>query len=210
MTVRGYVEFAATIKGVVDVPTATADALRKVGLGEVAHRLIDHLSKGYRQRVGLAQALVHNPRVLILDEPTSGLDPAQRVEIRNLIEELAAGERTVILSTHVLGEIEAICSRVMIINHGRLVAPDAIEKLGGDGRVVRLMVANRGAEVGAALASVPGVVSVEEDGELYVVRGATDLRAAVAAAALPFGLLELNGRERLEDIYLKLTARGAA
>ena len=92
MTVRDYVAFAASIKGVADVPGATDAALGKVGLTGVAGRLIDNLSKGYKQRVGLAQALVHNPQVLVLDEPTSGLDPAQRVEIRNLIAELAHGE----------------------------------------------------------------------------------------------------------------------
>ncbi|MGZ8735199.1 MAG: ABC transporter ATP-binding protein, partial [Acidimicrobiia bacterium] len=113
MTVGDYVRFAATLKGVDDVPAATKKALGRVGLEKVAHRLIENLSKGYRQRVGLAQALVHDPKVLVLDEPTSGLDPAQRVEIRNLLAELAEGDRTVVLSTHVLGEIEAICSRVI-------------------------------------------------------------------------------------------------
>jgi ABC-2 type transport system ATP-binding protein len=101
MVVRDYVAFAARIKGAADPEGAAKLAMGKVGLDEVAHRLIDHLSKGYRQRVGLAQALVHDPEVLVLDEPTSGLDPAQRVEIRDLLKSLAAGDRTVILSTHV-------------------------------------------------------------------------------------------------------------
>lgn len=210
MTVRDYVAFAGTLKGVSDVAAATGLAIERVGLGSVAHRLIDNLSKGYRQRVGLAQALVHDPKVLVLDEPTSGLDPAQRVEIRKLIEELAQGDRTVILSTHVLAEIEAICDRVMIINGGRIVAQDDLSRLGNPGRKVRVEVARRGAEALAALGKIPGAVGVNEEGSQYIVHGDSDLREAVAQAAGPFGILELNGRERLEDIYLQLTAGSAA
>lgn len=210
MTVRDYVAFAGTLKGVSDVEAATKLAIERVGLGSVAHRLIDNLSKGYRQRVGLAQALVHDPKVLVLDEPTSGLDPAQRVEIRKLIEELAQGDRTVILSTHVLAEIEAICDRVMIINKGRIVAQDDLSRLGNPGRKVRVEVARRGAEVLAALGKIPGAVGVDEEGGQYIVHGDSDLREAVAQVAGPFGILELNGRERLEDIYLQLTAGSAA
>ena len=210
MTVTDFVRFAATLKDVDDPEAAASRAIGRVGLDGVAHRLVDNLSKGYRQRVGLAQALVHDPKVLVLDEPTSGLDPAQRVEIRNLIAELAAGERTVILSTHVLAEIEAICARVIIINRGRIVAQDDLSRLGNPGRVVRLELARRGDAALAALRAVSGVVSVEEEGERYVVRGVRDLREDLVAAAAPFGLLELNGRERLEDIYLQLTAGSAA
>ncbi len=210
MTVRDYVTFAATLKGVPDVQAATKKALSRVGLDGVADRLIDHLSKGYRQRVGLAQALVHDPQVLVLDEPTSGLDPAQRVEIRNLLAELAQGDRTVVLSTHVLGEIEAICSRVIIINRGRIVAQDELSRLGQPGRVVRIEVARPGPEAIAALAAVPGATAVDEMEGRYVVRGDGDLREGVARAAVPFGLLEMAGREKLEDIYLRLTAGGAA
>ncbi len=211
MTVRDYVSFAATIKGVGDVAKATDRALDRVGLASVAGKLIDHLSKGYRQRVGLAQALVHDPQVLVLDEPTSGLDPAQRVEIRELIRELAAGERTVILSTHVLGEIEAICNRVVVINHGRIVVDDKINNLAAAGKTVRLELARPSPAAHAALAAVPGVESVELTGSSAVVRSDNDLREQLAAAAVPFGLLELGGRERLEDIYLRLiSAQGAA
>lgn len=209
MSVGDYVAFAATIKGVPDVAAATDKALARVGLDKVRTRLIDHLSKGYRQRVGLAQALVHDPKVLVLDEPTSGLDPAQRVEIRNLLAELAQGDRTVILSTHVLGEIEAICSRVIVLNKGKIVAQDELARLGQPGRVVRIEVARPGPEAVAALRGIGGVTVEELEGR-YVVRGETDLREAVARAAVPFGLLEMAGREKLEDIYLRLTAGGAA
>lgn len=211
MTVRDYVTFAATIKGVEDVAKATDRALDRVGLSKVGGKLIDHLSKGYRQRAGLAQALVHDPQVLVLDEPTSGLDPAQRVEIRELIRELAAGDRTVILSTHVLGEIEAICNRVIVINRGRIVVEDDIKNLAAAGKTVRLELARPSQEARAALAAVPGVDSVELTGSTAVVRSESDLREQLAGAAVPFGLLELGGRERLEDIYLRLIgAQGAA
>jgi ABC-2 type transport system ATP-binding protein len=205
MTVKDYLGFAATLKGVDDVPAATRRALDAVGLTSVAGRVIDNLSKGYRQRVGLAQALVHDPKVLILDEPTSGLDPAQRVEVRNLIQSLAAGDRTIILSTHVLGEVEPICQRVIIINKGRIVAQDDIRTLAErGGNVVRLQVARPEGAI-AAIRAVPGVVSVDTEEGYVVARSPDDLRERIAAAAVPFGLLEFMGRARLEDVYLALT-----
>lgn len=210
MTVRDYVTFAATLKNVADVSAATTRALGQVGLESVAHRLIDHLSKGYRQRVGLAQALVHDPRVLVLDEPTSGLDPAQRVEIRNLLKGLAAGDRTVLLSTHVLGEIEALCSRVIVINKGRIIAQDDLSRLSASGRTIRLEVARPGPEALASFTAIPGVTDVVQEGSAYVLRCGDDLREAASRAAVPYGLLELTGRARLEDIYLQLTSGGAA
>ncbi len=210
MSVRDYVSFAATLKGVDDVPAATKKALNRVGLDKVAHRLIEHLSKGYRQRVGLAQALVHDPKVLVLDEPTSGLDPAQRVEIRNLLAELAQGDRTVVLSTHVLGEIEAICSRVIVINQGRIVAQDELSRLSAVGRAVKIELARPGPDAIAALRAIPGVVGVDQEESRFVVHAEEDLREAVARVAVPFGLLEMSGRERLEDIYLRLTTGGAS
>ena len=100
--------------------------IKKVGLTPEAHKLIDQLSKGYRQRVGLAQALIHDPKVLILDEPTSGLDPIQLVDIRKLIREVGK-ERTVILSTHIMQEVEEVCDRVVLINKGKVAADDTLE-----------------------------------------------------------------------------------
>ena len=129
MKVRDYVRFAARLKGVDDINGAAEATIDRVGLAPVAHRIIDHLSKGFRQRCGVAQALVHNPEVLILDEPYSGLDPAQRVEIRDLLKELAQEDRTVILSTHVLGDIEAMCERVVILNNGKMVGQGPISEL---------------------------------------------------------------------------------
>lgn len=210
MPVRDYVAFAAQIKDVAD-PLAAADrALARVGLNEVRNRVIDNLSKGYRQRVGIAQAMVHDPEVLILDEPTSGLDPAQRVEIRDLLAELAAGDRTVILSTHVLPEVEAICQRVVIINKGRIVAQDTIDNLAASTRRVKVKVARPGAEALAALSGVPGVKSVvEPEPGAYRLQTDGDLRERIANAAAPFGLLEL-GQSGLEEIYLHYTTGRAA
>ncbi len=133
MTVTAYLRFVARIKGMAraDIPDALARALERCGLTEVASRVTGYLSKGYRQRVGLAQAIIHNPSVLILDEPTVGLDPQQIIGIRSLIKELA-GEHTVILSTHILPEVAQVCEKVVIINAGKVVAEDMLENLAQD------------------------------------------------------------------------------
>lgn len=206
MTVQDYIRFAAQIKNVANSKKATAEVIERVGLSDVAHRIIDHLSKGYRQRVGLAQALVHQPDVLVLDEPTSGLDPAQRKEIRDLLIELAAGERTVILSTHVLSEVEAVCERVVIIEKGQVITQDTIENLRGASNQVRLEVARPGQAIVTALSAVESVTSVrEESGGIYIVSASADRREQLAAAAVPAGLLAMRQAEQLEDIYLRLT-----
>lgn len=206
MVVRDYIRFAAQIKDV-DQPDKAADrVIERVGLQEVGHRIIDHLSKGFRQRVGLAQALVHDPEVLVLDEPTSGLDPAQRRDIRDLLAELAAGDRTVILSTHVLGEVEDVCERVVIISRGELVAQDSIAALRASASRIRLQVQAPSPATLAALQAVEGASKVTEvSAGQFEVTAAGDIRPALAAAAVPFGLLELSQAERLEDVYLRLT-----
>ena len=130
MTVRSYLEFVARLKGVArsQVATARDRAIERTGLGDVAGRLLGHLSKGYRQRAGLAQAIINDPEVLVLDEPTIGLDPRQIIEIRSLIRDLS-GERTVILSTHILPEVAQVCDKVVIINHGRVACEDSLGNL---------------------------------------------------------------------------------
>jgi ABC-2 type transport system ATP-binding protein len=130
MTVTSYLEFVGRIKGLsrAALPDAVDRAVQRCGLTEVTRRVLGHLSKGFRQRVGLAQALIHEPGVLVLDEPTIGLDPRQIREIRSLVKELA-GERTVILSTHILQEVVQICQKVVIINEGRVVVEDQIDNL---------------------------------------------------------------------------------
>jgi ABC-2 type transport system ATP-binding protein len=130
MTVTTYLRFVAKIKGLPnrEIPEALDRALTRCGLTHVADRVTGHLSKGYRQRVGLAQAIIHNPQVLVFDEPTVGLDPQQIIEIRSLIKELA-GAHTVVLSTHILPEVAQVCEKVVIINAGRVVVEDSLVNL---------------------------------------------------------------------------------
>ena len=133
MTVTAYLRFVARIKGMAraDITDALERVLERCGLTDVASRVTGYLSKGYRQRVGLAQAIIHNPSVLVLDEPTVGLDPQQIIGIRSLIKELA-GEHTVILSTHILPEVAQVCEKVVIINAGKVVAEDMLANLAQD------------------------------------------------------------------------------
>ena len=212
MSVGDFVAFSAAIHGVLDADDAVASALKQVGLDgdlggtPIHNRIIARLSKGYRQRVGLAAALVHNPSILILDEPTSGLDPAQRKELRTLLARLAReGRRTVMLSTHILGEIEAVCDRVIVINNGALVAQDTIENLRPDASIVRLRVAQKTATLGEALEAIDGVAGAhaEPDG-WWTVSMSRDCRAEIAACAAGHGLLELSRMDGLEEIYLRL------
>jgi ABC-2 type transport system ATP-binding protein len=225
MMVVDFLNFVADMRGVSG--PARQERLREIcrrcGLMEVLGKNIGQLSKGYRQRVGLAQAMVHDPDLLILDEPTSGLDPNQIVEIRELIKELGR-EKTVILSTHILPEVQASCGRIIIINKGKLVADDTPEVLTGADRraVVRLIVKSRNGtplaegDVRSALSSVPGVAAVERadgegDGTLgFRIRaaGSLDPREGIFHAAVKgsFVLLDLH-RERvsLEDTFRQLT-----
>lgn len=205
MTVAGYLRYAARLKGVKNVEAAVERVTGQVGLKDVAHRLIEHLSKGYRQRVGIAQALVHEPRVLILDEPVSGLDPAQRKEILDLVTRLAAGETTVVLSTHVLAEIEPVCKRVIIVHKGRIVASDTVDALAEVGRRVALRVARPDEALWARLRAIPGVDQIDgKDGHLTIV-ASRDVREEVARAAIDAGLLELGASQGLQDVFLRLT-----
>jgi ABC-2 type transport system ATP-binding protein len=208
MSVQEYVAFAARIQGVTEVESATETVLSQVGLMNVRERVIGHLSKGYRQRVGLAQALVHDPELLILDEPGSGLDPAQRVEIRELLLELAAGKRTVILSTHILSEVEAVCERVLIINQGQLVADEALKSLGSGRLSHRIELARPSDRATAILETLDGVVEVEELNHSltsFRVLVDSDIREVLALTLAPLGLVELRPETSLEQIYLRHT-----
>ena len=215
LTVEEYLAYAGRLKGLsgAALKAARARTLEKCGLADVAGRLIGNLSKGYRQRVGLAQALVHNPKVLILDEPTVGLDPNQIIEIRGLIRDLAR-EHTVILSTHILPEVTATCQRVIIIHEGKIVAVDSYENLSqqmGQSRRIHLKVRRPGPEFADRLLALAGVLNVEPDadgGYRVESRLDQDLREEVARAAVESGagLLELAGvAVSLEEVFLRLT-----
>jgi ABC-2 type transport system ATP-binding protein len=221
MTVARYLSYVGRMKELAgaELRREVGRALESCALGPVSSRLIGSLSKGFRQRVGIAQALVGSPRVLILDEPTAGLDPEQVAEVRNLIRDLR-GERTVILSTHVLTEVEATCERVIIIHRGRIVAVDSPANLHRRLRhSSRVYVEVKGPleEVLAALGRVAGVLAVEPDPERdagvvalqLTTRDGSDPREAIAAlvAARGWGLRELRlVTLSLEDIFLTLVA----
>jgi len=222
MLVRPYLRFVATIRGVPrrDIKARVERAIERCGLTQVAGRLIGLLSKGYQQRVGLAQAILHEPDVLILDEPTVGLDPSQIREIRGLIKGFA-GAHTVILSTHILAEVTMTCSRVLIINEGRIAAEDTLEALAARGertRRIALRLARGGDGVEAQIRSIPGVLRVTREegtdgGWLVETEGTRDAREEIAARAVSqgWGLLELRPVTlSLEDIFIRIIRGEAA
>jgi ABC-2 type transport system ATP-binding protein len=218
MAVEGYLGFMAAIRGVRDRAAAVERVLQACDIVDVRDQLIGRLSKGYRQRVGLAQALVHDPQVLVLDEPTIGLDPRQILGVRELIRSLG-GERTIILSSHILPEIAQVCDRVMIMNRGRIVAEDTTERLTERlqrGMRVRLELANPAPDAAAQIAALPGVSAVEraDDGVLEVTSDADhDVRTSLAALAVGrgWGLLEMRVLSlSLEEVFLQLTTDEAA
>jgi ABC-2 type transport system ATP-binding protein len=225
MSVEAYLEFVARIKNVPAEKRADriTDALQKTSTTDKRHELIKRLSRGYKQRVGIAQALVHDPDVIILDEPTVGLDPKQIIEVRHLIKSLA-GTHTIILSTHILPEVSMTCDRVVIINKGKIAAVDTPQNLTTQlkgGQRVRLEVAAPEAAVKDALAQVPGAKRVQveaahPDGHVALnVEAAPgkDIRSDLAAAVIGKGwpLFELRGVSlSLEDIFLELTTDDAS
>jgi ABC-2 type transport system ATP-binding protein len=218
MTVREYLHFVGKIKGVApkDRAARVDQVMARTWVADMANRACGKLSKGYRQRVGLAQALIHNPEVLILDEPTAGLDPKQINETRRLIKALA-GDHTIILSTHILTEVEQTCQRVVIINKGRVVAEDTPEnltrRLRGSATMFVQVDGDRAAEAQAALARVDGVArvtSANDAGTAFEIESETgrDVRRELARAVIGggWGLLELRPmRLSLEDVFLSLT-----
>jgi ABC-2 type transport system ATP-binding protein len=214
MTVWDYLRFVADIKGLDRSRRITemARVMEACQLEDVRYRMIKKISKGYRQRVGLAQALIGDPDVLILDEPTIGLDPRQINEIRSVIQAMA-GRKTVILCTHILAEVAMICHRVVIVNRGRVLAEDNLVDLRAKHQAadtVRLKVGGTPAEVVDTLARVPGVTQVTEEDGALVVRSQADVRAELARAVVETGrpLLELTTVAlTLEDIFIKLVTR---
>ena len=223
MTVESYLDFVAKIKGVPSpqLRSRLDETMEKTAITHVARTVIGQLSKGYKQRVGLAQALVHNPPVLILDEPTVGLDPKQIIEIRETIKSLR-GDHTIILSTHILPEVSMTCDKIVIINNGRIVGEGSPESLTAqlrEGEVLRAQVVGAKDEVEAMLAGIPGVVDVQREdsgpADAYLVTTAPgqNVRDPLAKAVVDggFGLRELRSIDMsLEDVFLQLTNEDSA
>lgn len=222
MKVTTYLNFVAESKGMErrQRKKKVSEIMGQCGIVEVAHRLVGNLSKGYRQRVGLAQALINDPEVLILDEPTIGLDPKQVVEIRNFIKDLA-GERTIILSTHILPEVSVTCKKVIIIHEGSIVAVDTPENL-----MVKLQKTSKTLiqiegvqqEITAKLVTIPGVINVVEKGEAspgvfsYEVESEKEREISGELAYLVYSnnwkLVEMRAvKMSLEDIFIELVTK---
>jgi ABC-2 type transport system ATP-binding protein len=221
MTVAGYLGFVAEIKQVPGAKrkAALAKAIESASLDDVRGRLIKNISRGYKQRVGIAQAIIHDPKVLVLDEPTIGLDPAQIREIRELIKNLR-GEHTVLLSTHILPEVTQVCDGVVVLNEGRVMASGSLEELTAfleqrhakGGIVIRL---RKGGEAAAGLLRrIPGVDAVVADGGEIRLEWARerDLRDEVVrlVAGQGLGLLEMRPLAmNIEDLYMQIVSGGS-
>jgi ABC-2 type transport system ATP-binding protein len=222
MNIISYLRFVADIK---EVPLQertdrVGQVLEMLGLSDMSRRLIGHLSLGYRQRVGLAQALLHDPEVLILDEPTRGLDPKQILEIRKLIKSLS-GQRTIILSTHILPEVSSTCDDVIIIDQGKVVAADSVENLSqrlAGGKTLEIEVKGPGPDVSKALEKTEGVISVKAVGREnkgfskfeLTTDGSLEAREAIFHCVVKnkWVLHQLNPvGMSLEDVFLKLTTK---
>ncbi len=217
MLVSAFLRFVAEVKGVErrNIPGEIDRVVERCGLIEVKQRLVKNLSKGFRQRLGLAQALIGSPPVLILDEPTVGLDPRQIIDIRNMIKGLAE-EHTIMLSSHILPEVAMICQRVMIIHHGRLVVEDTMERLGGEGevRLLELEAMGATARIRELLAGIDGVQDVSVNGEQdrYVIRtdAAKDPREMIIQALVQAGIPVAGLHERrrtLEDVFVEVVSQ---
>ncbi len=221
MTVRKYLEFMFDLKKVkLPKKEHIGEVMRLVKISDVSERIIKHLSKGYRQRVGFAQALLGNPPILILDEPTVGLDPQQIIEMRTLIRNLGK-KHTVIFSSHVLSEVSAICDRIIVISNGKIVADEKAENLSASisgEQKLRLDIEGSTSTVLDALKIIPGVLKIRKQHDIgdktarYLVeyQNGTDVRRDVFKAIANAGCVILdmqNGNETLEDSFLKLVSQ---
>jgi ABC-2 type transport system ATP-binding protein len=211
MYVKEYLQFVASIHKIENKSQRISEVIELTGLGLEQNKVIGTLSKGYRQRVGLAQAIIHDPKVLILDEPTSGLDMNQLIDIRNLIRNLGK-EKTVIFSSHIMQEVQALCDRVVIINHGELVADESIDKLSkrmASDQVVYVEFAQSNISL-APFNALNGVVDIVIENGVYAFSASpnTDIRKEIFNTAVTQGLTILEMRKEkasIEDIFRKLT-----
>lgn len=220
MSVEDFVTYAAKLHKVPTnaLNTRVNDTLQRLSLFEVRHRLVGNLSKGFRQRVAMAQAIVHDPEVLVLDEPTEGLDPGQIVQIRELIRSLG-GKHTILLSSHILSEVQNTCDRIVIINKGRIVTQGTYEELTRDlsqGKVFRLRVARSAKDALSRLKGLPGIVhaKIEDDHgedtiEFGVEKSASENAPEDVARAVMdggFGFRELRQKTKsLEEVFFQVT-----
>jgi len=211
MYVKEYLQFVGGIYKVPHLQSRVAEMVAMVGLGDEQHKKIAALSKGYRQRIGLAQAIIHDPDVLILDEPTSGLDPNQLVEIRSLIQQIGR-EKTVMLSTHIMQEVEAICNRVIIVNKGKIATDQASGKIkSSESNSIVLKVEFSDPVDISSLNNVTGVESVKHvDGKMYLISSSSqnDVRKSVFKFAVDTGNSVLSSQKEemsLEDVFKSLT-----
>jgi ABC-2 type transport system ATP-binding protein len=210
MYIKEYLLFSAGLQGLNGkiAEEAVESMISKTGLTLERNKQIGQLSKGYKQRVGLAAAMLHNPEVLILDEPTSGLDPNQVIEIRNLIKEIGKN-KTVIFSTHIMQEVEAMCNRVIIVNKGKIVANDAIENLQKKSDKEYIITIELKDEISSNLfASLKGLVQTEQNGKLYRLKTKSDIREDLALLAQQNNWLILSMKveeNSLEEVFQLLT-----
>ena len=209
MYVKEYLHFVGSIYKIKDLKNRVNEMIQMVGLELEQHKKIGALSKGYKQRVGLAQAFIHDPEVLILDEPTSGLDPNQLVEIRELIKTIGK-EKTIMLSTHIMQEVEAICDRVIIINKGKIVANNNQQALNSTPEVQTIYIEFEGNVSSQALAKIVGVTTVKALGNGWLIEGNTnqDLRKNVSMKAQESGWLIMTlklEKKSLEAVFKELT-----
>lgn len=211
MYIKEYLEFIGNLHKIENVKKRVAEMIEMTGLQIEQHKKIGQLSKGYRQRVGLAQAMIHNPKVLILDEPTTGLDPNQLTEIRALIKAIGK-EKTVMLSTHIMQEVEAICDRVIIINKGQIVADDETANIRKTKNNKQIISVEFDKEVSkSSLKNIAGVVEIkntEKNTWLLSTLSESDIRPEIFKYAVQNNLVILNmnlKEEKLEDVFKQLT-----
>jgi ABC-2 type transport system ATP-binding protein len=217
MTVRGYVTFWAELRGIRSPRKQVDSVLKRVQMMDRQHQLVRNLSKGLRQRLGLAQALVHNPPIIILDEPTIGIDPQQVIEVRESVKALGK-DHTVLFSTHILSEAQQVCDRVLIINEGRIVAqgkPAELRQQFEPKTHLRIVIGGATEkQAQKLLKDIPGVETVKRDGEgfMLVVARSRDIRGEVSSRVMQAGysLLEMHQEtSSLEDIFLEVVGKSS-